>query len=64
MPSAMLDYTKEILNKVSFDTQLFARELAKAVRVLQPDELDELKEYIMTLCRQKPQLRPSLVHLQ
>ncbi|MDN6280402.1 MAG: hypothetical protein L0J45_05295 [Psychroflexus sp.] len=64
MPSAMLDYTKEILNKVSFDAQLFARELAKAVQILQPHELDELKEFIMVLCRQNPQLRPSLVHIQ
>lgn len=34
----MFEYTKEILLKVSFDKQLFRKELAKALKWLKPDE--------------------------
>ena len=47
MPRAMLEYTKEILKKVSFDTQLFCRELKKATERLLPYELDELRVIII-----------------
>lgn len=64
MHSNMLDYTKEILKKVSFDTQLFTRELAKAVKILKPHEIDELKEFTRALCRSKPELEASLIYIQ
>ena len=41
----MLKYTKEILTKVSFDAQLFEKELKKALKVLIPNEINELKEW-------------------
>lgn len=34
----MYEYTKEILQKVSFDKKLFRKELIKALKWLKPDE--------------------------
>ena len=42
-PSAMFEYTKQILTKVSFDKKLFGKELAKALRLLKKDERRLLK---------------------
>jgi hypothetical protein len=44
MPRAMFEYTKEVLKKVSFDTNLFCKELKKATERLLPYELIELKD--------------------
>lgn len=41
----MLKYTKEILTKVSFDAQLFEKELKKAIKLLVPGEINELKQW-------------------
>ncbi len=41
----MLKYTKEILTKVSFDAQLFEKELKKAIKLLVPGEINELKKW-------------------
>ncbi|QDA62559.1 hypothetical protein [Hymenobacter jejuensis] len=41
----MLEYAKTILLKVSFDKILFEKELRKALRMLAPTELVELKEW-------------------
>ena len=43
--SAMLEYAKTILLKVSFDRALFEKELRKAVRTLAPDELLQFKDW-------------------
>lgn len=42
---AMLEYVKTILKKVSFDSRLFEKELAKAIKMLIPKELRELKNW-------------------
>lgn len=39
----MFEYTKQILTKVSFDKNLFRKELAKALRLLKKDEKKLLK---------------------
>ena len=39
----MLKYAKEILTKVSFDAQLFEKELRKAIKMLVTEELHELR---------------------
>jgi hypothetical protein len=39
----MFEYTKQILTKVSFDKNLFRKELTKAVRFLKKDERRLLK---------------------
>jgi len=41
----MLKYTKEILTKVSFDAQLFEKELKKAIKLLIPGDINELKQW-------------------
>lgn len=39
----MFEYTKQILTKVSFDQNLFRKELTKAIKVLRKDERRLLK---------------------
>lgn len=41
----MLEYIKTILQKVSFDKALFEKELAKAIQMLIPDEVKQLKRW-------------------
>ncbi len=42
---AMLEYAKTILKKVSFDRNLFEKELKKAIKMLVPKELWEFKKW-------------------
>lgn len=42
---AMLNYVKTILSKVSFSKELFEKELKKAIALLVPEELLELKDW-------------------
>ncbi|MBD0825212.1 MULTISPECIES: hypothetical protein [Aestuariibaculum] len=64
MARAMLEYTKTILNKVSFDANLFCKEVQKAVERLLPYELEELKVFIQSLIQQNPELNQCLVYLK
>ena len=41
----MLNYVKTILSKVSFDKSLFEKELRKAIAMLVPVEIKELKKW-------------------
>jgi hypothetical protein len=43
--SGMLDYCKVILTRVSFDLQLFEKELKKAIRMLVGNEVLELRQW-------------------
>lgn len=45
MQTNMLEYSKEILEKVSFDSELFQKELKKALKILSPDEVRELMRW-------------------
>lgn len=42
---AMLRYFKQILKKVSFNRELFEKELKKAIRVLSGEELIEFRDW-------------------
>ncbi|MDP5158990.1 MAG: hypothetical protein NWQ07_10465 [Flaviramulus sp.] len=64
MARAMLEYTKTILNKVSFDAALFCKEVQKALQRLLPYEIEELKIFIHTLIQQKPELNQCLIYLK
>ena len=64
MARAMLEYTKTILNKVSFDATLFCREVQKAVQRLLPSEIEELKLFILSLVQQNPELNQCLIYLK
>lgn len=63
MARAMFEYTKTVLNKVSFDVTLFCKEVKKALQRLLPYEIEELKLYIITLIRQNPELNQCLIYL-
>lgn len=41
----MLEYVKTILSKVSFHKDLFEKELKKAISMLIPEEIKELKSW-------------------
>lgn len=56
MKRPMIEYTKLILSKVSFDPNLFYRELKKAVNSLLPYEVEELKEWLNVYTKNKPEL--------
>ncbi|UZO80348.1 hypothetical protein NBT05_15500 [Aquimarina sp. ERC-38] len=63
MARAMFDYTKTILKKVSFDVNLFTKEVIKALNRLLPHEIDELRLWIESLLKNQPELRPCLIYL-
>jgi len=56
MARAMFDYTKTVLKKVSFNTELFCKELQKAVQRLLPYEIEELKIWLQEYTANKPEL--------
>jgi DNA replication protein DnaD len=53
-------YTKEVLERVSFDIKLFVKELKKAIRILLPYEIDHLKKWLLYFTNEKPELRGCL----
>ena len=63
MPRAMFEYTKTVLEKVSFDVQLFRKELEKAVKRLLPYELDELRIWLIQYIQGKPELSKCLTFI-
>ena len=63
MSRAMFEYTITVLNKVSFDTPLFCKEVQKAVQRLLPYEIEELKLFIQNLVRFNPDLNKFMVYL-
>jgi hypothetical protein len=62
MSRPMFSYTKSILERVSFDAKLFCKELEKAIRVLLPYEIDQLKEWLLQFIKEKPELRQCLIY--
>jgi len=63
MARAMLEYTKTVLQKVSFDSQLFSKEVKKAVGRLLPNEIKELRIWLVRFIYDKPELHSSLSYL-
>ena len=51
------DYTKSILERVSFDPALFTKELKKAARNLLPYELEQLRNWLRYYVKGKPELK-------
>ena len=56
MSRAMFEYTKTVLNKVSFNTELFRKELEIAIKRLLPYEIDELRIWLNEFTQGKPEL--------
>ena len=64
MARAMFEYTKTVLKKVSFDANLFCKEVQKAIQRLLPYEIEELKIFIQSLVQQNPDLNQCLIYLK
>ena len=64
MARAMFEYTKIVLDKVSFDANLFCKEVQKALQRLLPYEIEELKVFIKSIISQNPDLNACLIYLK
>ena len=60
MARAMFEYTKVVLQKVSFNKDLFKKELEKAINRLLPYELKELYFWLKEFTSNKPNLQTCL----
>jgi hypothetical protein len=60
MPRMIYDYTKSVLERVSFDPVLFIRELRKAVKSLLPYEIEQLKKWLQFYTEERPELKLCL----
>ena len=60
MSRMIYDYTKSVLERVSFDPVLFIRELKKAVKSLLPYEIEQLKKWLQFYTDEKPELKKCL----
>lgn len=56
MARAIFEYTKTVLKKVSFNVELFCKELEKALNRLLPYEIDELKIWLQEFTVNRPEL--------
>ncbi|MEK9751456.1 MAG: hypothetical protein VW236_07890 [Flavobacteriaceae bacterium] len=61
MRNKMLRYTQSILEKVSFDRDLFLKEVQKAKRVLKAHEWSALVEWLRDYVNDKPLLKHALM---
>ena len=61
MPRMIYDYTKSVLERVSFDPVLFTKELKKAIRNLLPYEVEQLKKWLQYfVTTEHPELKQCL----
>jgi hypothetical protein len=60
MSKAMMDFTKSVLVRVSFDAALFRKEIEKALKMLLPYEIEELVKWLFNFTEEKPELRYCL----
>ena len=63
MSRAMFEYTKTVLNKVSFDSTLFCKEVHNALKRHTAYEIEELKLFIQNLITYNPDLKQCMVYL-
>ncbi len=61
MPRMIYDYTKSVLERVSFDPKLFCKELKKAIKNLLPYEIEQLRKWLENFTTEKPELRQYLI---
>jgi len=60
MARAMYEYTKTILKKVSFNSDLFCKELEKLLKRLLPHEIKELTIWLREYTYHRPELYSCL----
>lgn len=58
----MLDYTISILEKVSFDSLLFSRELQKAMNSLTPTEIQKLEKWFFDYLKSHTELNEFKIY--
>ncbi len=56
----MFEYTKTVLKKVSFNSDLFCKEVQKALSRLLPYEIDELTIWLKQYTSNKPELHSCM----
>lgn len=61
MSKAMFNYTKKVLESVSFDAKLFCKELEKAIKMLLPYEIEQLTIWLLSFTKEKPELKQCLI---
>jgi hypothetical protein len=61
MSKIMFEYTKSVLERVSFDPMLFCKELEKAIKALLPYEMEQLREWLLHFIIEKPELKQCLL---
>ena len=64
MARAMFEYTKTVLEKVSFNLDLFKKELEKAVDRLLPYELNELYHWLQDFILKRPELHKCMALIE
>ena len=64
MARAMLEYTKMVLQKVSFNMGLFRRELKKASKTLLPYEIEELIIWLREFSKKNPKVKTTLIYFE
>lgn len=64
MSRAVYEYTKTVLEKVSFNEELFRNELIKATKKLLPYELKELEIWLSSFILNKPELQESVAQIE
>lgn len=57
----MFNYSKKILETVSFDSNLFCKELEKAVKILLPYEIEQLTIWLVSFIKGKPELQQCMI---
>jgi len=62
MSRLIYDYTKTVLERVSFDAKLFCKEFEKALKTLLPYEIEQLTEWLFSFTSEKPELRQCLLN--
>jgi hypothetical protein len=63
MKMSKVTFTKNILERVSFDPLLFCKELAKAMKTLLPYEIEQLTVWLLHFTNEKPELKQCLIHI-
>lgn len=56
----MFNYTKTLLEKISFDPTLFCKEVEKALKTLLPYELEQLIDWLYNYTTGRPELQSCL----
>lgn len=64
MSRAMFKYTQNILTQVSFDVNLFCKELEKALSSMLPYEVEKLKDWVVEFIAEKPELNSCMALLE